>query len=380
MKLIKKILPVFMFVLIIFGLTGMGLMSEEKTYSSAEKRELQTRPKAKIKTIKNGKFQKKYETYLSDQFPGRDEWVQLQTYASRLFGKKESNGIYFGKDHYLLEKYTEEDFDAEKVNIRALADFAKRAGKRADVKVMMVPTKTWILQDKLPAFAPTYEESIFYDALEKQLGEDGDEVLIPVEQVLQAHKGEDIYYRTDHHWTTLGAWYGYGAYVEAIGGDMDRVLEKKNFELVCEDFYGTSYAKVNQASQPDGIYIYEPETTLEVIYNMGEKTTRSLFETEYLESKDQYRVFTGGNQAVLEISGGADNGRTLLLIKDSFANCMVPFLAGDFEKIVVIDLRQLNAGCDVLMEMFTPTDVLVLYNTAQFAGDRDFAMKSKEGF
>ncbi|MBO5486496.1 MAG: hypothetical protein J5988_06150, partial [Eubacterium sp.] len=153
MKLIKKILPVFMFALIIFGLTGIGLISEEKTYSSTEKRELQTRPKAKIKTIKNGKFQKKYEDYLSDQFPGRDEWVQLQTFVSRLSGKKESNGIYFGKDHYLLEKYTEEDFDEEKVNIGALAAFVKRAGKRADVKVMMVPTKTWILQDKLPVFA-----------------------------------------------------------------------------------------------------------------------------------------------------------------------------------------------------------------------------------
>ena len=368
-----------MFVLIIFGLTGMGLVSEEKTYSSTEKRELQTRPEVKIKTIKNGKFQKKYESYLSDQFPGRDAWVQLQTDVSRLFGKKESNGIYFGKDHYLLEKYGEEDFDAEQVqsNLGALVGFVERAGKRADVKVMMVPTKTWILKDKLPAFAPTYEESYFYDALQKQLGEQSGDVLVPVEQVLQAHDAEDIFYRTDHHWTTLGAWYGYGAYVEATGGDPEKVLEKQKFELVCSDFYGTSYAKVNQAPQADEIYIYEPENDLTVVYNMGEKTTQSLFEMEYLDSKDQYRVFTGGNQAVLEISGGAQNGKTLLLIKDSFANCMLPFLAEDFEKIVVADLRQLNVGCDALMDMFTPTDVLVLYNTAQFAKDRDFAMKSE---
>lgn len=379
MRLIKKCLPVLMFVLIIFGLTGMGLVSEEKTYSSTEKRELQTRPEVKIKTIKNGKFQKKYEAYLSDQFPGRDTWVQLQTDVSRLLGKKESNGIYFGKDHYLLEKYGEEDFDAEQVqsNLGALAGFVERAGKRADVKVMMVPTKTWILKDKLPAFAPTYEESYFYDALQKQLGEQSGDVLVPVEQVLQAHDAEDIFYRTDHHWTTLGAWYGYGAYVEATGGDPEKVLEKQKFELVCSDFYGTSYAKVNQAPQADEIYIYEPENDLTVVYNMGEKTTQSLFEMEHLDSKDQYRVFTGGNQAVLEISGGAQNGKTLLLIKDSFANCMLPFLAEDFEKIVVIDLRQLNVGCDALMDMFTPTDVLVLYNTAQFAKDRDFAMKSE---
>ena len=92
MKQVSIWLPILMFVLIIYKKKGYGLVTEEKTYSATEKRELQTRPKAKKKTIKNGKFQKKYETYLSDQFPGRDEWVALQTNISRLFGKKESNG------------------------------------------------------------------------------------------------------------------------------------------------------------------------------------------------------------------------------------------------------------------------------------------------
>ena len=379
MKLIKKCLPAIVFAVIVFGLTGMGLVAKEKTYSATEKRELQTRPKAKIKTIKNGEFQKKYEAYLSDQFPRRDGWVQLQTGVSRLFGKRESNGVYFGKEHYLLEKYTEEDFEAERMqtNLEALADFAKHASERADVKVMMVPTKTWVLQEKLPTFASTYDEQIFYDALERQFGKSGSEILIPVEQVLQAHSDEEIYYHTDHHWTTLGAWYGYGAYVEATGGNLENVLEKHDFELVCSDFYGTSYAKVNQAAQADEIYVYEPKETLTVVYNMGEKTTDSLFEMEHLDSKDQYRVFTGGNQAVLEIAGGTKNGKTLFVIKDSFANCMLPFLVEDFEKVVVVDLRQLNIGCSQLMDMFEPTDVLVLYNTAQFARDRDFAMKSK---
>ena len=111
----KKILPVFVFFLVIFGLAGAGIVSQEKTYSSTEKRELQTRPKPKIKTIKKGKFQKKYERYLSDQFPARDSWVQVQTGVSRLLGKKESNGVYFGKDQYLLERYDETDFDEKQM-------------------------------------------------------------------------------------------------------------------------------------------------------------------------------------------------------------------------------------------------------------------------
>lgn len=379
MKQVKKWLPVLMFVLIIFGLTGYGLVTEKKTYSATEKRELQTRPKAKIKTIKNGKFQKKYETYLSDQFPGRDEWVALQTNMSRLFGKKESNGVYFGKDDYLLEQYDASDFDEEQMqtNIEALAEFVNRMGDRADVKVMMVPTKTWVMQEKLPLFAPTYNEQIFYDALNARLSDVDAKALIPVDQVLFAHRDEELYYRTDHHWTTRGAWYGYSAYVEAVGGDLERVQKKQDLELVSSDFFGTTYAKVHQASKADEIYVYEPENPLEVIYNMGEKTTQSLYETEFLDTEDQYRVFTGGNQAVLEITGGIQNGKSLLLIKDSFANCMLPFLAEEFEKVIVVDLRQLNVGCDALVDMFAPTDVLVLYNSAQFVKDRDFAAKCK---
>lgn len=377
MKNLKKMLPVLMFSVILFGLAGLGLTAEDQTYSATEKRELQTLPKVTVETIRNGKFQKKYEAYLSDQFPGRDRWVRMQTDISRMVGKKESNGVYFGKDNYLLERYEKMDFETERMqmNLEALAGFVGRAGKTADVKVMMVPTKTWVLREKMPAFAPTYDEQIFYDALEAQFGDDAGHILIPVEQVLEAHSDEAIYYRTDHHWTTLGAWYGYGAYVEATGGDEKKVLEKRDFELVCSDFYGTTYAKVNQAKQADDIYVYETKASLQVVYNMGEKTTESLYEPEYLATKDQYRVFTGGNQAVLEITGGAQNGKTLLVIKDSFANCLIPFLAEDYEKVVVVDLRQLNVGCDALMDLFTPSDVLVLYNSAQFVKDRDFVIK-----
>ncbi|MDY3819401.1 MAG: DHHW family protein [Lachnospiraceae bacterium] len=379
MKQVKKWLPILMFVLIIFGLTGYGLVTEEKTYSATEKRELQTRPKAKKKTIKNGKFQKKYETYLSDQFPGRDEWVALQTNISRLFGKKESNGVYFGKDDYLLEQYDASDFDEEQMqtNIDVLVEFVNRVGERADVKVMMVPTKTWVMQEKLPLFAPTYDEQIFYDALHTKLSAVDEQTLIPVDQVLFAHRNEEIYYRTDHHWTTWGAWYGYSAYAQAMGISAEQIQKKSDLQLASSDFLGTTYAKVHQAAKADEISVYEPQTPLEVIYNMGEKTTQSLYETEFLNTEDQYRVFTGGNQAVLEITGGIQNGKTLLLIKDSFANCMLPFLTEDFEKVIVVDLRQLNVGCDALVDMFAPTDVLVLYNSAQFVRDRDFAAKCK---
>ena len=290
-------------------------------------------------------------------------------------GKNEIHNVYIGKNHYLLEHYTEKEFDPQQIskNLQALEKFVGKTKQNADVHVMMVPTKSWVLREKLPAFAPHYKEQKFYDALQQKL--EKEDVLISVEPVLDAHKEEEIYYRTDHHWTTLGAWYAYEQYTKAVGGDLQRAQGKKKFRCISKDFYGTTYAKINYARQADKIEIYEPADKLRVVYNMGEKKTKTLYDFFFLKTADQYSVFTGGNQAVLEITGGIKNGKTLLLIKDSFANSILPFLAEDYEKLVVVDLRQLNVSGDRLLEMFSPTDILILYNSAQFAQDKEFEIK-----
>ena len=372
---IFKRLPGVIFMVLLLGLAGKEALSHQRTYSPVEKRELQTRPEISITKVLDGRFQKKYESYLRDQFPGRDHWVSFQTDMELFMGKNEIHNVYIGKNHYLLEHYTEKEFDPQQIskNLQALEKFVGKAKQNADVHVMMVPTKSWILREKLPAFAPHYKEQKFYDALQQKL--EKEDVLISVEPVLDAHKEEEIYYRTDHHWTTLGAWYAYEQYTKAVGGDLQRAQGKKKFRCISKDFYGTTYAKINYARQADKIEIYEPADKLRVVYNMGEKKTKTLYDVSFLKTADQYSVFTGGNQAVLEITGGIKNGKTLLLIKDSFATSILPFLAEDYEKLVVVDLRQLNVSGDRLLEMFSPTDILILYNSAQFAQDKEFEIK-----
>ena len=372
---IFKRLPGVIFMVLLLGLAGKEELSHQRTYSPVEKRELQTRPEISITKVLDGRFQKKYESYLRDQFPGRDHWVSFQTDMELFMGKNEIHNVYIGKNHYLLEHYTEKEFDPQQIskNLQALEKFVGKTKQNADVHVMMVPTKSWVLREKLPAFAPHYKEQKFYDALQQKL--EKEDVLISVEPVLDAHKEEEIYYRTDHHWTTLGAWYAYEQYTKAVGGDLQRAQGKKKFRCISKDFYGTTYAKINYARQADKIEIYEPADKLRVVYNMGEKKTKTLYDVSFLKTADQYSVFTGGNQAVLEITGGIKNGKTLLLIKDSFANSILPFLAEDYEKLVVVDLRQLNVSGDRLLEMFSPTDILILYNSAQFAQDKEFEIK-----
>lgn len=372
---IFKRLPGVIFMVLLLGLAGKEALSHQRTYSLVEKRELQTRPEISITKVLDGRFQKKYESYLRDQFPGRDHWVSFQTDMELFMGKNEIHNVYIGKNHYLLEHYTKKEFDPQQIskNLQALEKFVGKAKQNADVHVMMVPTKSWVLREKLPAFAPHYKEQKFYDALQQKL--EKEDVLISVEPVLDAHKEEEIYYRTDHHWTTLGAWYAYEQYTKAVGGDLQRAQGKKKFRCISKDFYGTTYAKINYARQADKIEIYEPADKLRVVYNMGEKKTKTLYDFSFLKTADQYSVFTGGNQAVLEITGGIKNGKTLLLIKDSFANSILPFLAEDYEKLVVVDLRQLNVSGDRLLEMFSPTDILILYNSVQFAQDKEFEIK-----
>lgn len=148
---------------LLLGLAGKEALSHQRTYSPVEKRELQTRPEISITKVLDGRFQKKYESYLRDQFPGRDHWVSFQTDMELFMGKNEIHNVYIGKNHYLLEHYTEKEFDPQQIskNLQALEKFVGKAKQNADVHVMMVPTKSWILREKLPAFAPHYKSRSF---------------------------------------------------------------------------------------------------------------------------------------------------------------------------------------------------------------------------
>ena len=150
---IFKRLPGVIFMVLLLGLAGKEALSHQRTYSPVEKRELQTRPEISITKVLDGRFQRKYESYLRDQFPGRDHWVSFQTDMELFMGKNEIHNVYIGKNHYLLEHYTEKEFDPQQIskNLQALEKFVGKAKQNADVHVMMVPTKSWVLREKLPA-------------------------------------------------------------------------------------------------------------------------------------------------------------------------------------------------------------------------------------
>lgn len=342
----------------------------DKTYSSSERRLLAERPDVTKESLLKGSFQKDFETYLCEQIPGRTRWVSLQSYLSRLLGNRDVNGVYFGKDGYLLERYLTQDFNWKQVkkNLRRTAAFVK---KYPQAKVMFVPVKSSVLSEKLPAFAQISGEERFFELTKQMIPQ---KQQIEVTKILHAHDSEYIYYRTDHHWTSLGAFYTY----EAWAKDMGFVpLTEDDFKIspAGTAFWGTSYAKTRTGGEADTISLYERKNgpAFALDYNMGEFQSDSFFDFSKLKGDDPYSVFLGGNQALIDIQNdsGDTDGKTLLIIKDSFGNCFAPFAANHYARTIIADLRYVNIPVHALLEMYPADDILILYNSAQFMEDKD---------
>jgi hypothetical protein len=364
------------------------LVSPKSEYSLAEKRALQQKPEWNRKNCLNGKFQDEYETYLSDQFVGRSSFVKLKTEIGLLFGENEINDVYVGKDGYLLEKYAKEDFDSDWVtgNIWYLSDFLNLMLQdygEAHVRCLFIPSKANVLTNKLPKYAEIYDTSYVVENLKKDLKKNLDmdvnvnTVITDLTDILQTHQEEYIYYRTDHHWTTKGAFYAYETYLKSLG-EKAASLDSYEFIQVSDDFYGTTFDKVQAAGRADTISALQTKNrTLQLRFYDGETTKKSnsYYDNEALATQDKYNYFLGGNTAQIRISTGTKNGKTLLLIKDSYSNSFVEYLEKNYETIYMIDLRYVRKDIYTQMDEISKkdeiTDVLVMYNMEKFMQDNN---------
>ncbi len=354
------------------GLLGAGVIAgaimPDKLYSDSEKRKLAQFPQLTPEQIMDGKLSDEMEDYLADQFPGRDGWVTAKTLTELASGKREAGGVYFAQDGYLIDEFTSYSKKQFVENIRTLSALdEKLSGIGVPMKVMLVPTAAEILSDKLPAFAPNISQSELLRYAEKQ-GLD----VTDVSDILREHSGEYIYYKTDHHWTSLGAYYAYCAWKSSKGETADP-LSDWTHEVLCDNFRGTTYAKVNYPFAPfDTIDAYYKQPENRVSYNGGAYVTDSLYERRYLEGSDQYAAFLNSNQATTVVSGSGTG--KLLIIKDSYANTFAQFTAEDHAETHLIDMRFFKGSVSKYAAENGITEVLVLYNIPNFASDKSVSM------
>lgn len=367
-------------VLILFSVFFVGMflldcVTPDRTVSELENTTLTQRPKVTAQILSSAglnRFFNDYTQYTKDQIPGRDAWISLQSFVeTALLQKTQSGGILLGDKGQMFDRTYGLVSSEERTlprNIAAVASLAARCPGK--VYVMVAPAASSIYPERVPAHAPLLQEESYLGQIQTAVEQAGG-VYLPLEDALSAHKDEYIYYRTDHHWTTQGAYYAYSELCSALGLEpFDRAAHTA---VDVPDFYGTFYSRARTwNAQPDTLTYYDLDNSLTIYTVTGpgmptEGQTTGLYDLDKLDVYDKYAAFLHGNNGLSRVEGDGE-GR-ILVIKDSYANSFVPFLTANYAQIDVIDLRNYNYGLDTLIAENGYDQILVLYSFDSFKSD-----------
>ena len=361
------------FILTLFLFLIINVIVPDREKSVQENRMLATKPKFRLSSLTSGDYDEKFEAYMDDQFVGRDVWRKLKVTVDRIGGSRLENGVYIGKNGQLLEQIEVADETHLAANIKAIKSFSESQSK-IPVRMMLVPDAANVLNHSLPALAKPEDQTQMFSMVRKDLGDSVEWIDVSTE--LNKHKTEKIYYKTDHHWTTLGAFYAFQAAAPSLGIDGD--LSGKYVSYTVSDSFNGMLASKSGVNlgEKEQIDIYVPteeDTDLIVDYVDEGKRSTSLYDSSKLKEKDQYTVFLGGNSSLLDIRTVSTSTKRLLLVKDSFANSFIPFLTSYYREIVVVDPRYYSGTINDLMDSYRISEVLFLYSGNTFFKDNNIS-------
>ena len=362
---VYELYPLLLFILGVVVFVIFRLSSPDRELSESENRLLAQRPAATAASLADGSFFGALEDWFADQFPGRDGWISLNLTGLRLLGRHESGDVFLGSDGYLLAKPAAPSGSLLAEKTDAIRRFAE-ACPDVNTTVAVVPSAAVVLTDRMPKNAPAEDQLGTLAGIRASLGS---AVSCPdLAAALAPYAGDYIYYKTDHHWTSLGAYRAYEALAAPLG-----LTDYCSFRpmTVSDGFEGTLASRSGSHRAKDVIDVYVPETDILYYVNYtdtGEKS-RSIYQSACLEEKDQYTVFFGGNHPLVEIVTTNNNDRCLLVLKDSYANCFMQFLTPYFEKILMVDPRYYYDDPALLLSSEKVTDVLILYSADTFLTD-----------
>ncbi len=346
----------------------MQLLTPVQAFSPFENRMLAQFPALTVNSLSSGRFMQNFERFFADQFPGRNMFMAVKTRVERALGKQESNGIYFGKDGFLLAKYLGPEA-ALRHNLEKLNGLVQRLPSSLRLYFLLAPTSAAVHADKLPPRAPNLDQALIYQQIEQGLA---DHVAFPdLLKHLQAHAEEYIYYKTDHHWTSLGAYYAYQMVMD-WKGETAYGMDDFVHEQVTEDFYGSYYYRVlDQRLEPDSITLWHPRfpVAYALAFPYEDYQLEGLYDRGKLVGNDKYAVWLGGNHSLAILTTQVQNGKELLLLKDSYANCLIPFLANHYETIHIVDLRHFGGDIVQYASQHSISDVMFVYGLASFTTD-----------
>ncbi len=363
-----KTVIIILFITFSGALIFLSFLKPSKAFSESENRMLQQLPKFTFDRFLNGRFTSEWEQYVTDQIALRDLWIEIKAKAETCLGKYDNNGVYLG-DGYLLQKFDEYDGKDLKNKVEVINALYR---DNPDVKLffMLVPNAVMILEEKLPPFAAPQDQLELINEVKKRLVKKIQ--FVEIYDQLVSHKDEYVFYRTDHHWTTDGAYYAYEGLAEALGFEAHG-RDYFNITQMTDTFYGSLFSKSGFRNvKPDSIRFYLPKVSEGInvlIYDKNE-THNSLYKLSNLQKKDKYKVFFDGNHSLMKITSNSNSEKNLLVIKDSFANNFIPFLTGHYGEIYVVDPRYYNDSISNLIKSNDIKEVLILYNVITFCEDQ----------
>ncbi len=353
---------------IILLLSVLFFVTEDKPFSDKENRTLQSAPRFTLQKLADGEYTKQTEKYLADQFPFRDTFVGLKAYSELALAKKENNGIIYGKDGVLIPRVSI-DNDILLQNLNYINNFAQKTGK--SVVVAPLPAVIDVSSNHLPKNYIADDTEQIWQQLKANIGK-GDAQILDLREPLNK---EGTYYKTDHHYTTKGAYITYCALSEKLGF-APKEESFFNIEVATSDFCGTSMRSSGfYLADKDKIHLYryENDESFSVVAD-GKKA--SLYDFDKLNTTDKYAVFLGGNHARVDITSGAGDREKLLVIRDSFADSIAPFLALHYD-LTLVDLRYYTDSLSQLIAQEGIDKVLVLENITELATAKNISLLQK---
>lgn len=362
----KKFPLTIIFLILIFIIPCLYLIIKDEDFSILENRPLEKFPTANYNSFISGEFSSKLNSYLEDHFPFRNNFITLNSYFNIYLGREDINDVYLGKNNYLIEMFNDLDLSITDKNIF----FINKLSKRNNVSLMLIPTSTEILKHLLPKFSVNVDQEKYLDYIKNSLSENVK--FINPTTYLKNKNMDYIYYKTDHHYTTLGAYYSYLEFCKSFN-ITPLSLNEFNIKKISNNFLGSLSSKTNLINQEkDSIYIFNPlkENPLNVYYM--DKTSNSLYEFSHLDNeRNQYNIFLDNNHPLIKIKTSIKNNEKILIIKDSYANSFIPFLTNHFNEIHVIDLRFYSSNITNYLEENNFSNILLYYNVKNFSKENN---------
>ncbi len=363
-KTANRIITV-LFSAFIGGFFLLNLLLPDKDFSEKENRQLQTLPKFTFSSLFSGTFATRFESYCSDQFAGRDVWIETKAGAELAQGKQQNNGVFLCDGERLIEPFTAPEPDTLSAAVQA-ADSLSDTG--VPVSLALIPTSAQLYADLLPDGAPNDDQQAVIDNAYAQTALE----TVDISSALTAHGSESVFYRTDHHWTSLGAYYAANA-LRASWGLPEIEKAALTPETISDSFCGTLFSSSGFFwVTPDEMetLMKVPEDSSVTRYETnGTEQTLPLYNYDKLAIKDKYTFFLGGNTPCAVVDTGAVDAPALLILRDSYADSLVPFLTDAFSEIHLIDLRYYTGSVKEYIAENNIDRVLLLYSTDNFCSE-----------